>query len=74
MNDYEARAFAVAEELTRAEIHRQNPEAHDAARLKALQIYAIDPSELKATEVHIGGGWFVVRNSSGEWRELHRKE
>lgn len=72
INDYETTAFAVAEELNRAAIHKPKPRIYRAALVGALQKHAIEPSKLQSSEVHIGGDWFVVCNRLGEWREERR--
>lgn len=74
MDEHEPKAFAVMQDLNRAEIHRHNPQKYRAALVSALQTHGVDAMKLNNhnSEVHVGGEWYVVRNRSGQWEQQRR--
>ena len=69
MDEHETTAFAVMQDLNRAEIHGHNPQKYRAALVSALQMHGVNATKLNNhnNEVNVGGEWYVVRNHSGKW-------
>jgi hypothetical protein len=68
MDQNETLAFAIANDLSQAEVHSYAPERYQAALRSALQIHGVNPTQLQGDTVRLPGGWNVRRRSTGEWQ------